>query len=226
MDSYIDDFNIDLVLCIEASKAMIDIADDVKLNIKKFLQYYRDELLDVWPKCSFFIRVKFILFKDYGCCPEAMIESEFMNFLEDEGKIYDYIDNIEFKGGYGYCNALEALVLALKSNWTTGGRRRRHITLVYSKSKVHPLGIKKGISSYPAGMPSNLEQLIEWWNFSPKFFDSTLGHMSAIIAFTPAEYPWVELENLWRYWPAYSPASVGLNDVDIQCAVDLCVDPD
>ncbi len=214
------DVNIDLVICVEATKAMLDIADDVKQKIKHLIEYipeYSEEQALVIKK----LRVKLILFRDYGCCPEAMIESGFVDIIEDKEKIFECIDNIEFKGGYGYCNALEAIALALKSNWTTEGKFR-HGIIVFSKSQVHSLGLKCGISSYPVGMPTDLAQLGAWWEGTDQTLGSTYQPKSgSLVAFVPNAEPWTFMQAWNGYWSAFSPAGAGLDDVDIQSAIDL-----
>lgn len=222
-----DAWKMDFVICVEATKAMTDIADEVKLVIKKIINDIPESCEDIGIRVAK-LRVKFILFRDYGCCPEAMIESDFMDIIDETEKVFNYIDNIEFKGGYGYCNALEAVALALKSNWTTGHNKVRRAVMMFSRSSVHPLGLKSRTSSYPADMPADVPQLITWLHGNEQITTGIfLPRTSVFVAFVPDIEPWRSLQASNIYYMHYvSYAGVGVEDIDIRSATDLMVNND
>ena len=152
------------------------------------------------------------LFEDFSAIPHEHIQ-------EAVEKAYRFAG-----GGDIPENALEAIALALKSDWTTDGSKRRHVILVFSDAPALPLGARAGSSGYPSGMPADIAQLGAWWEAT----DQTLGSnyqakAGRLVAFVPNAEPWTELQAWNRYWPAFSPAGTGLPDVDIQSAIDLVV---
>ena len=125
-------------------------------------------------------------------------------------------------GGDGPENALEAIALALKSDWTTGGSNRRHAILVFSDAPALPLGARAGSALYPSGMPASLAELGAWWAGTDQSLGGTYQPQAGrLVAFVPNAEPWTDLQAWNRYWPAFSNAGAGLEEVDTQNAIDL-----
>ena len=166
-----------------------------------------------------------IAFRDYGCDAEPMKESQFFTLPDDNEAFKAFVSGIEAQGGGDAPeNALEAIALALKSDWTTGGSKRRHAILVFSDAPALPLGARADSPSYPAGMPKDIAQLGAWWECTDQTLGSTYqAKAGRLIAFVPNAEPWTDISAWNRYWPAFSPAGTGLEDVDIQSAIDLMV---
>lgn len=141
-----------------------------------------------WTDGPFEFRVKFILFKDYGCCPVPLTESDifyisasqtdeiqercweyYVTGCSNDGKnvlanaafdeIDKYIDEIQFGGGYGFANGYEALLHALRSPMQEVEEQYRPFNMIFtiSNSKMHPYGIKRGVSQYPKNFPLTKE---------------------------------------------------------------------
>ena len=74
------DFRCDLVICIETTNNVRPFADQLRSLAKDFLRNYSLAMCDSYGLDSIEkYRVKFILFKDYACCQDAMLETEFFN---------------------------------------------------------------------------------------------------------------------------------------------------
>lgn len=215
---------VDIVMCIDATGSMSPIIDEVKNNAMSFYQKFIDSMEENDKEVAQ-LRIKVISFRDYGCDPEPMVESEFFVLPDDNDAFRACVAGIEARGGGdGPENALEAIALALKSDWTTGGSKRRHAVLMFSDAPALPLSARAGSASYPAGMPADIAQLGAWWEGT----DQTLGSSyqskaGRLVAFVPNAEPWTEITTWNRYWPAFSPAGTGLEAVDIQSAIDLLV---
>ena len=218
------EYYVDIVMCIDATGSMAPIIGEVKDNAISFYQRFIDAMEEN-DKDVAQLRIKVISFRDYGCDDEPMAVSDFFTLPDQNDEFRAFVNGIEAKGGGdGPENALEAIALALKSDWTTGGSRRRHAVLVFSDAPALALGERAGSASYPEGMPADIAQLGSWWEGTDQTLTSTYqAKAGRLVAFVPNAEPWTELQAWNRYWPAFSPAGTGLPDVDIQSAIDLMV---
>ncbi len=218
------EYFVDIVMCIDATGSMAPIIEEVKSNAVSFYQRFIDSMEENDKEVAQ-LRIKVIRFRDYGCDDEPMDESDFFTLPDQNDAFKNFVNATVAKGGGdGPENALEAIALALKSDWTTGGSKRRHAVLVFSDAPALPLGARTSSSSYPSGLPANLAQLGAWWEGTDQTLGSTYqAKAGRLVAFVPNAEPWTDLQAWNRYWPAFSPAGTGLPDVDIQSAIDLMV---
>lgn len=218
------DYNVDIVMCIDGTGSMHPIIDEVKANALSFYQKFVDAMEENDKKAEE-LRIKVIVFRDYGCDSAPMEESEFFTLPAQVDAFNAFVNGINATGGGDAAeNALEAIALALRSQWTTGGSKRRHAILVFSDAPALQLGARASSASYPSGMPANLAELGAWWEGTAQDVDSTYQPTAGrLVVFAPNAYPWTDIQAWNRYWPAFSQAGKGLSDVDIQSAIDLLV---
>ena len=218
------DYNIDIVMCIDGTGSMGPIIDEVKSNALSFYKKFVDAM-NLEGKTATQVRVKVIVFRDFECDEHPIEESDFFVLPDQEAEFNAFVAGIRAEGGGDIPeNALEAIALALKSDWTTGGSKRRHAILVFSDAEALPLGARAGSSKYPAGMPADLAQLGAWWEGEDQTMGGTYqAKAGRLVAFVPSAYPWNEITAWNRYWPTFSPAGTGLGDVEIQQAIDILV---
>ena len=216
---------VDIVMCIDATGSMGPILKQVKENAVSFYQKFTDAMEDN-QKCVDQVRVKVIAFRDYGGTFAApMTESPFFVLPDEAYQLYEFMSGIKAKGGAGDGpeSALEALSLAIKSDWTTGGSKRRHAILMFTDAAGLPLDKHRDKEGYPDGMPADLAELGAWWEGVAQIDTTYQPQAGRLVAFVPNTYPWVEMEAWNRYWPAFSKAGEGLGEVDIETAIDLLV---
>ncbi|MBQ9811864.1 MAG: VWA domain-containing protein [Thermoguttaceae bacterium] len=215
---------VDIVMCIDATGSMSPIIDEVKRNAVSFYQQFVDSMEENQKDVDQ-LRIKVIAFRDYGCDDEPMVESPFYTLPDDVDAFASFVDSIEaMGGGDGPENALEAIALALKSDWTTGGSKRRHAILVFSDAPALPLREREGTADYPDDMPENLAQLGAWWHGTDQTLASTYQPKAGrLVAFVPDAEPWSGIQEWNRYWPIFSKAGTGLDDVDLQEVIALMV---
>ena len=215
---------VDIVMCIDDTGSMSPIIDEVKNNAMSFYQKFVDSMEENDKEVSE-LRIKVIVFRDYICDSEPMVESDFFVLPRQNVAFRDFVSGIEAcGGGDGPENALEAIALALKSNWTTSGSKRRHAILVFTDAPALPMGERADSPNYPTGLPKNIAQLGAWWEGTDQSLGSTYQKKAGrLVAFVPNAEPWTDITAWNRYWPAFSSAGTGLNDVDIQAAIDLLV---
>ena len=218
------EYCVDIVMCIDATGSMSPIIEEVKGNAISFYQRFI-EAMEENDKEVEKLRIKVIVFRDYGADAVPMQESAFFELPEQNEDFRAFVNAIEATGGGdGPENALEAIALALKSDWTTGGSKRRHAILVFSDAPALPLGERAGSANYPSGLPESIAQLGSWWEGTDQTLSSTYqAKAGRLVAFVPNAAPWTDMQAWNRYWPAFSPAGTGLPDVDIQSAIDLMV---
>ncbi len=219
------EYYVDIAMCIDATGSMSPIIDEVKGNAMSFYRRFLDAMEENDKEVAQ-LRIKVISFRDYGRDTEPMKQSEFFVLPDQNSEFEAFVNSIEASGGGDVPeNALEAIAYALKSDWTTGGDKRRHVILVFSDAPALPLNARAGCGSYPAGeMPADLAQLGSWWEGTDQTLGSTYQpNAGRLVAFVPNAEPWTELQAWNRYWPAFSPAGTGLENVDIDTAIALLV---
>ncbi len=218
------EYCVDIVMCIDATGSMSPIIEEVKANALSFYERFIDAMEENDKEVEE-LRIKVIAFRDFGCDSKPIEESQFFTLPADNESFRAFVGGSRAEGGGDTPeNALEAVALALKSDWTTSGAKRRHAILVFSDAPALPLGARSSSASYPAGMPADIAELGAWWEGTSQTLGSTYqAKAGRLIAFVPNSEPWTELQAWNRYWPAFSPAGTGLNDVDIQSAIDLMV---
>ena len=218
------DYNVDIVMCIDATGSMGPIINTVKANALSFYKKFV-EAMEIADKTVDVLRIKVIAFRDIGADANALQESRFFTLPDDDAEFNAFVSGIEAKGGGDIPeSALEAIALALKSDWTTGGFKRRHVILLFTDAPALELGTRAGCPGYPAGMPKDLAELGSWWEGTSQELSGTYQPTAGrLVCFAPNAYPWTDIQTWNRYWPAFSAAGDGLADVDIDAAIQLLV---
>jgi hypothetical protein len=207
-------YNVDIAICIDATGSMHPVIDDVK---KGALKFHEDLSLQMSEKGKSIdtLRIKVIGFRDFYDDPStAIIESQFYNLPEQKEKFSDFVDSINAEGGGDEPeNGLEAIDIAIKSDWNKTGDKRRHVIVVWTDASTHEL--EKNISSkpkdYPKNMAKNFDELTDNWD-GGKFLNDK---EKRIIMFAPDAYPWTDISTHWGNSIHFtSKAGKGLDDID------------
>lgn len=168
--SFGTEYAVDIVFVIDATGSMGDVIG----KTKKMALSFHDDLLRKLeeatpPKNVTQLRIKVIEFRDFYCDgTRALRESPFFELPVEQKKFENFINAINADGGGDEPeSALEALALAIKSDWTNEGDKRRHIVIMFTDASPHPL--EKHLDSsakapaYPANMPKSLSELKALW---------------------------------------------------------------
>lgn len=217
-------YNVDIVMCIDCTGSMGSLLSTVKT---KALNFYPDlkKKCEEKDKNIDQLRIKVIAFRDYNADgADGMNETSFFTIPDQEDAFKSYVNALVPDGGGDEPeNGLEAVALAINSDWTKGGDRRRHIIVVWSDASAHPLEspITKN-SFYPTGMPANFNELTDWWE------DEQGGKMNKsakrLLIFAPDATPWSEMGLNFSnaiHFPA--KAGEGLSDIDYKTILDSIV---
>lgn len=220
------EYNVDIVMCIDATGSMGDVIGTVKANALAFHGMFQDAM-DAADKAVDVMRVKVIVFRDYGRDGDgAMQESMFFTLPDQTDEFSAFVNGIEAKGGGDIPeNALEAIALAIKSDWTTAPGKKRHVVLMFTDAPALPLGARKECANYPTNMPADLAELGAMWEgtVDQDAMGSYNPNAGRLIVFAPNAEPWTEMAAWNRYWHTPSKAGEGCSDVDMATVLDILV---
>jgi hypothetical protein len=124
-----------------------------------------------------------------------MNESGFFLLPQDKEAFTSFVKTIRADGGGDEPeNGLEALALAIKSDWATTGDRRRQIVVIWTDASAHPLEKDGKPSGYPKNMPANLDELTDMWEGQ-----GFVNHAAKrLIIYAPDAYAWTDIANNWE----------------------------
>ena len=216
-------YNVDIVMCIDKTGSMSPIIERVKASA---LSFY-DQVVDAMEESGRNIdqlRLKLISFGDFDSDAEPMVETAF--YSQDQiGEFKSSVNSIVATGGGDIPeNALEAIALALKSDWTTGGTGRRHVIVVFTDAPALPFGERSGSANYPSGMPKDIAQLGAWWEGTDQSFSSTYQLKAGrLVIFAPDAEP-CNVMSTWNrvtFFP--SKAGEGMDEYSMAEVIQLIV---
>ena len=212
------DYNVDIIMCIDATGSMDPILDEVKRKALSFGEIFR-EAMNANGKEVHQLRVKVIVFRDYIIDSEPMVESRFFKLPEEKTQFNSFVGKIEASGGGDEPeNALEAISAALGSDWVTSGAKRRHVILLFTDASAHPLGERKSCPGYPNNIPTNISALNAWWEgVSQYHYSNYQANNGRMVLFVPRKEPWTQMGGWSRLWISYSDRcgleGTGMDDV-------------
>jgi hypothetical protein len=213
-------YTVDIVLCIDATGSMSSIINSVKAGALRFYDdltakmQSKDKVIDV-------MRVRIIAFRDYyDDAHGAMIESPFFTLPQEQDAFKRFVSKIDASGGGDEPeNGLEAVSLAIKSDWSKIGDKRRQVIVVWTDASAHPL--EKGAKPhyYPTDMPSTFDELTDIYEASQGYMNK---NAKRTVLFAPEAYPWTDMGTNWNQAILYpSKAGDGLSDIDYGSILDL-----
>ena len=160
----------DIVYCIDLTASMRPIIQKVKDTARTLHQDLQGVMQTNYQRTIKQLRIKVIGFRDFYCDgPYALEQSRFFYLPEETSEFESYVNNLEAKGGGDIPeNSLEALAIAMQSDWCTTldpSIRKRHVIVMFTDASAHPLEKSATYTgtNYPAGMPESYSKLVEWW---------------------------------------------------------------
>jgi hypothetical protein len=186
-------YAVDIVFCIDCTASMTPVLDQVKnsaLSLHQKLQSSMDEK----GKAITQLRVKVIAFRDFAADGADALEiGGFYTLPDQAGDFEKFVRPLGPRGGGDEPESgLEALALAIQSDWERGLDRRRHIIVMWTDASAHRIGSPeaRAVSSYPTGIPTNDDDLFEMWGYEGS--QTAVMEFSAkrLLLFAPDAYPW------------------------------------
>lgn len=217
------DYCVDIVMCIDLTRSMRNYIEEVKRKAIVFHELFIEAMDDVGHEVAQ-LRIRVIGFRDFGYGAEPIVDSGRFFMLPDENKEFErFVLGLQVDtGGDIPESSLEAIALAMKSDWTNEGSKLRHVVLMFTDAPAHPLGFGSDSARYPKGMPSDLAELGSWWQCGVPngTYDKNAGRL---VVFAPEAYPWNEMRGWNRYWHEPSKAGAGLDGLALNDVFDVLV---
>ena len=153
-----------------------------------------------------------------GFCPYCRVRY-------DEALCARYLDALEGEieavgGGDDPEDSLEALGYAIKSKWTRGGDKRRHVIVLWSDDVPHDLGFGRAAPNYPSRMAKSFDELTEWWGATG------LGGVmnpndKRLLIYAPNKGYWNDIMGIWDNTLLFpSEAGKGLEETTYSAILD------
>lgn len=225
--------NVDIVFVIDVTQSMQHTINLIKSAAMRF----QTDLFTAVKESGRTInrlRVKTIWFRDFYFDGEfAYGESKFFELPDENTGFQNFVSNItEGGGGSGSDDdetALEALTLAMRSEFNQDGRKKRHIIVLFTDSGSHPLekydqfvqqAEEEGCTNmqYPENMPKSLQEFIAIWNGSSNANERSLLDPDGkrMILFAPDAYPWNKLDLQMYVQHASIALKQGCRELDME----------
>ncbi len=187
------EYHFDIVFCLDVTDTMnacYPIIADKICSLYEVFSTKLHERSDGKDKMK--LRVRIVAFKDYMSDMDAMTESDFFELGEDLDKLKAFLGSIEVNGGGDPPeNALEALTLAIRSDWTPADRFTRHLIVLCTDAPPLELRAREWCSGYPADMPKDLNELRDLWE------EQTDRRAKRLLIYGPKCEPWEEMGLYW-----------------------------
>ncbi|RCJ14589.1 hypothetical protein A6S26_10780 [Nostoc sp. ATCC 43529] len=206
-------YAVDLVMCIDATGSMGHMIDEVKSSALKFYEKL-ESIMGKKDKMIDQLRAKVIVFRDYWAdSPSlAMQSSEFFNLRTQSSDFANFVSGITATGGGDEPeNGLEALALALQSNWEKSQdfAKQRYVVVIYTDASAHTLEKGSKPSHYPQDIPKSFDELTDLWA------DMSIP-AKRLLLFAPDASPWTVMASSWENTIHFaSKAGDGLQELEM-----------
>lgn len=194
-------YAVDIALCIDATKSMGPMMDNVKHSALAFPNLLAQEMRRKGRGIKA-LRLKVIAFRDFGDrADDALVQSRFFMVPQELDDFTRTVVDLRARGGGDQPESgLEALAVAMGADWETGLDRRRHVIVMFTDAPAHPLGDPKQnrSSTYPPGIPSSLDDLFEQWGHEQSSSAVMENSAKRLLIFAPDGYPWTDIADDWN----------------------------
>lgn len=214
---------VDIVLCIDLTGSMAPAIDMVKANALKLHGDIRESLAkkdrDVTQ-----LRIKVIGFRDVEFDDEPFVLSDWFVLPEAATSFENFVNRLVPDGGGDEPeSALDALSLAIQSDWTRECDRQRHIVVLWTDATPKPPS-GGTIGSVPTVLTpfiaSSFEELSDTWN-DPQGGGTLKPNAKRLLLFAPDCEAWDNIHANWEealHFP--SRAGEGLSDTNYNVIID------
>ncbi|MEA5621109.1 VWA domain-containing protein [Cronbergia sp. UHCC 0137] len=209
-------YAVDLVMCIDGTGSMGHLIEEVKTAALKFYEQLEAKMQEKSKKIDQ-LRARVIVFRDYWADPvdQVMQCSEFFDLRSQSSNFANFVSKIEADGGGDEPeNGLEALGLALKSDWGKGDFiKQRYVIIMYTDASAHSLEKSSKPAHYPSNIPKTFDDLTDYWHEIPTA-------AKRLLLFAPDAEPW-NIMSSWENTIHYaSEAGNGLEEIDMGQILD------
>ena len=209
---------VDIVFCIDMTSDMTARESLIEF-MKRGKENFRESLTKHDCNRSVNLRVRFILFRDYRCDNDPMVESKFFNIDTEYEDAISFLEAQPYPSGGGDAaeNSLEALALAMKSDWVKTPGVRRYVIVLMTDGHAKPLGECKECPGYPADMPASYDELLALWN-------GMENRTKRLILFAPNVSPYTDMalsDEAYSVFHGPTELGMGCNELDFDIVKNL-----
>ena len=208
-------FNFDIVMCIDTTGDMWPFVDSFKEKAHTVNERLREEFESMGVEIND-LRLKLIAFKDCTYDVDPICESKFftLNDKDDQEEFNCFLGKIE--AGYGGDpkeSSLDALLLAMKTDWANeSSRRKRHIIILVTDAEPKPLTDK-----LYEDMGESITVIREEWEKMDR-------RAKRLVLFTPDTDPWTDI-GVWDGGILHFPTEMygGCAEIDFDEMIKMIV---
>lgn len=215
-------YAVDIVFCIDITGSMAPVIDTVKEGALSFHKRLEEAMAGKGKAISQ-LRIRVVGYRDFGDDPsDALVTSSFWNIPDQSSEFEAFVRRLRAGGGGDEPESgLEALAVAMNSDWERGLDRRRHIVVVFTDASAHPLGVGAGSATYPREVPGSIDDLFEMWGYGTSQSAMMENAAKRLLLFAPDTTPWNMIAADWNntvYLP--SQAGSGMEEVELSEIID------
>lgn len=191
-------YDVDIVMCIDATGSMGPLIKMVKANALSFYNDFTTRLAEKNKNVNE-VRVRVIAFRDYLADGEkAMLTSDFFKLPEQTAEFEALVNSIEpMGGGDDPEDGLEALGYAIKSKWNKSEGKKRHVIVLWTDDATHDLGFGRRAPNYPAKMAKDFNELSEWWGVGQNPNSVMDRKSKRLLIYAPPKESWTTIASTW-----------------------------
>ncbi len=202
-------YAVDIVFCIDVTGSMAPVLQSVKQGALS-MHGRLEAAMAMKEKYISQLRIRVIAFRDYrDKADNAMEMSPFWTMPDEAAAFERFVNGLQARdGGDEPESALEALSLAIKSDWERGLDRRRHVIVVLTDAPAHKLGTGSDAATYPPDLPKTDDQLFQMWGHRNSQ-QAVMEHAAKrLLIFAPDTDPWNMISADWTN-SIYIPSEAG-----------------
>lgn len=219
-------YAVDIVFCIDVTGSMTPVINAVKESVTSFHSRLTAAMEEKSKSISQ-LRVRVVAFRDFADNPrDAVEETAFLVLPDQLSEFGNFVNGLRATGGGDEPESgLEALSIAIDSQWERGLDRRRHVIAMFTDAPAHPLGdaTARGAATYPATIPASIDELFERWGYSSSQGGGAMENAAKrLLLFAPDTTPWNVIAADWNntiFLP--SKAGDGLKEYEMKEIIDV-----
>lgn len=184
---------VDLVMCIDVTGSMGGIIRTVTNHAVNFCDDLKRKCEENGKEINNF-RVRVLAFRDFEETDYPPLEdSGFFNLPEQGGDFRSFASRlIACGGGDGPESGLEAVGVAMNSDWSGEGHSRCRVIMVWTDEVPKRYGVGRPRSVYPHELPADVAGLRNWWEV-----EKMGGGAKRLVLFAPDTNYWNTIKNTW-----------------------------
>ena len=224
------EYNIDIVFCIDITRRMSSLLREIVRQLDTLVERLLNRM-ECKSSSPHQIRVRIIAFGDRNTYNHPIVASSFFVVFPDLQKsdLHSFVSKLRADGGgKGPNPGLDALAIAMASDWVQQGDRLRHIIVMFTDASAHRLEDRVGEIPpiFRGHIPMSLDQMTDAWEGGGQSASGVATRLKQparrLILFAPDTYPWATIGDNWAQ-TVFLPSMLGdgLVDLDFEILIEI-----